>query len=550
MRGLLLLMDWIRRLRSGLRRAERPSPKQKKPKQLVNDGMTISERIKAVDELALTRDLATNLRNMKEIIGASDDVGIREILITRQRIRAALVFVEGLVDSTAIESAIDNLTLETFQIARDGAKVEPLDTAIRDILISQKGIKTVSDFVGLWTEVSLGKTGLLVDGEGTCFVIDSQGWRSRGIEEPPSEPVIRGPHEGFVESIQVNLSLIRRRIRTPHLHVRILAIGRLTQTTVAYVYIKGLADDGLVQEVKHRLERIDIDGVLTSGYLEDFIEDTPFTIFPLVLNTERPDRVAAHILEGKVAIFTDGTPETLIVPVTLIATLQAPDDYYERATIGSFIRFVRIVAYTTAILLPGTYVALVNFHQELLPTALLLRVASFREGIPFPVVAEILVMEFLFEVLREAGVRLPRAIGSALSIVGALILGDAAIGSGLVSPSVVIIVALTAISSFSAPTFSAAIAGRLLRFVFIILAGTFGLFGLQFGLLVLITHLNSLRSFGEPYLSPMTPLILSDLKDTFIRAPWWRMVYRPGGRERKRQDIGQRPRPRPDESQS
>lgn len=537
-KGATFLVNWIRRVRSRLRRGEIP-----RALGVVNDGMIISERIAATKTLALTRDLTANLRNIREIVGGSHDVAIRDILVTRERIKAAVVYVDGLVDSTAIESTIDNLTLQTFQVARDKAEVHPLDTAIREILISQKRIQEVTDFPALWAEVSVGNTGLLIDGQANAFVIESQGWRSRGIEEPPSEPVIRGPREGFIESLQVNLSLIRRRLRTPHLHVKILTIGELTQTSVAYVFIKGLADEGLIEEVRQRLERIDIDGVLTSGYLEDFIEDTPFTLFPLVFNTERPDRVTAHLLEGKVAIFADGSPEALVVPITLLATLQAPDDYYERATIGSFIRSIRIFAYVTAILLPGTYVALVNFHQELLPTALLLRISDFREGIPFPVVAEILIMEFLFEVLREAGVRLPRAIGSALSIVGALILGDAAIRAGLVSPSVVIVVALTAISSFSAPTFSAAIAGRLLRFVFIILAGAFGLFGLQFGLLIVIAHLCSLRSFGEPYLSPVTPLKTSGLKDTFIRVPWWGMTVRPGGREKQRQDLGQKPRP-------
>jgi spore germination protein KA len=325
------LADWVNRLRSRLRRTDGSGVQN-----LVNDSMTISERVEATEILALNRDLAINLRNIKEITGTSDDIGIREILITRERIKAAIVYIEGLVDASAIESAIDNLALETFRIARDQGKVKPLDIAIRDILISQKGIQEVTDFSTLWAEVSMGNTGLLIHGQANAFVIDSQGWRSRGIEEPQSEPVIRGPREGFVESLQVNLSLLRRRIRTPHLHVKILTIGRLTQTDVAYVYVKGLATEGLIDEVRQRLERIDIDGVLAGGYLEDFIEDTPFTLFPLVFNTERPDRVAAHLLEGKVAIFADGSPEALVVPITLYSTLQAPDDYYERLLFMGF----------------------------------------------------------------------------------------------------------------------------------------------------------------------------------------------------------------------
>lgn len=212
--------------------------------------MTISERVEATETLVLTGNLATNLRNIREITGASDDIGIREILITRERTKAAIVYVDGLIDSTAIESTIDNLTLETFRVSRDQARVWPIDTGIRDILISQKNIEEVTDFSALWAEVPIGNTGLLVQGQAQAFVIESQGWRSRGIDEPSSEPVIRGPHEGFIESLQVNLSLLRRRIRTPHLHVKILTIGSLTQTSVACVYIKGLATDGLIDEVR------------------------------------------------------------------------------------------------------------------------------------------------------------------------------------------------------------------------------------------------------------------------------------------------------------
>ncbi|MEW6230306.1 MAG: spore germination protein, partial [Bacillota bacterium] len=288
-----------------------------------------------------------------------------------------------------------------------------------------------------------------------------------------------------------------------------------------------------------------IDGVLESGYLEEYIEDTSFTLFPLMERTERPDRVAASLLEGRLAVFTEGTPFVLILPTQLSTLLQAPDDYYERLPIGSFIRVVRFIAFTMSVILPGFYVAVVSFHQELLPTVLLMRVTAFREGVPFPVVVEVLMMEFLFEVLREAGVRLPRAIGPAVSIVGALILGDAAIRAGLVSPAVVITVALTAIASFSAPVFSLAIAARLLRFIFIVLGGAFGLFGIQFGLLIMLTHLSALRSFGRPYLAPFAPLIARDLKDTLARVWWWRMTTRPkldAFREPERQDEGHEPR--------
>jgi spore germination protein KA len=252
-------------------------------------------------------------------------------------------------------------------------------------------------------------------------------------------------------------------------------------------------------------------------------------------------------LEGRVAVFTNGTPVVLVLPVDLSMFLQAPDDYYEVFPIGTFIRFLRFTAFAIAIFLPGIYVSILNYHPELLPLSLLLTIQTTRQGVPFPVVAEVLFMELTFEILREAGLRLPRAIGPAISIVGALIMGDAAIRAGLVSPGVVIIVAFTAIASFSAPIFSIAIVARLLRFVIIILAAWLGLFGVQFALLALIIHLVSLRSFGHPYMAPYGPFIWQDMKDSVLRLFWWQQLQRPkllGYREPGRQRPGQMPRPR------
>ena len=278
---------------------------------------------------------------------------------------------------------------------------------------------------------------------------------------------------------------------------------------------------------------------------KEYIRDNPYSFFPDIFRTERPDRVAGAILEGRVALFTNGTPFVLVLPADLPMFLQAPDDYNELFPIGSFIRVLRFLAFLISIFLPGIYVSLLNFHPELLPIPLAITIQDAREGVPFPVVAEILFMEAAFEVLREAGIRLPRAIGSAISIVGALILGEAAIRAGLVSPGVVIIVAFTAIASFSAPVFSLAITARLLRFGMIFLGAAFGLFGIQFGLLALIIHLVSLRSFGHPYMAPYGPFILQDMKDSILRMPSWSHIKRPkllGYREPFRQRPGQQSR--------
>jgi len=349
-----------------------------------------------------------------------------------------------------------------------------------------------------------------------------------------------------VENLQVNTSLIRLRLPIPQLWIETMTLGRLSRTQIALLYLKGLARDKLIREVRSRLQQIDIDGVLGTGYIEDFIKDSPFSPFPIAFRTERPDKVTGALLEGRVAIMVGGSPFALIVPTELPMFMQAPDDYFEPLPIGAFIRLLRYAALIVSLILPGIYVGVVTFHPELLPTTLFLRIISYREGVPFPVVFEMLLLELIFELLREAGLRLPPAIGSAISIVGALILGDAAIRAGLVSPGVVIIVALTAIAGFTTPSYSLSIAFRLLRFTYTILGATFGLFGVQFALLLTIIHLCSLRTVGMPYLSPLAPLILSDLKDSIITFWWWGMRTRPkliGGREPLRQPLGQKPVP-------
>ncbi|NMA91713.1 MAG: spore germination protein, partial [Firmicutes bacterium] len=331
---------------------------------------------------------------------------------------------------------------------------------------------------------------------------------------------------------------------TPNLWMEGLIVGDLTRTEVGLVYIKGLAPEKIVGEVRSRIRGIKIDGILGSSYIEDFLQDQPLTIFPQVFSTERPDRVAGALLEGRVAVLTDGTPFALVVPNHLPAMIDAPDDYYEPFTLALFLRLLRYSAFFISVFLPGIYVAIINFHPELLPTVLFLRIAASREGIPFPAIVEAITIELIFEVLREAGVRLPQAVGSAISIVGALVLGDAAIKAGLVSPAMVIVVAMTAIASFTVPVFTLGIAARILRFGVIVLGGIFGMFGVQLALILLMTHLCALRSFGLPYLYPLAPLVTEDMKDTLFRSPWWAQTRRPrliGYREPGRQPPGPRP---------
>ncbi|HLN62729.1 MAG TPA: spore germination protein, partial [Symbiobacteriaceae bacterium] len=313
----------------------------------------------------------------------------------------------------------------------------------------------------------------------------------------------------------------------PRLRADTMTVGERSSTTVVLIYMAGLTLPDLVTEVKARLQRIRIDAVLDSGYVSELISDTTLTPFPMTRATERSDVAAAAILEGKVVLIVDGSPHALVVPTLFHEGMQAVEDYYQHWTTASFIRFLRYTYLMVALLGPATYIGLLSFHQEMLPTSLLLSIMRNREGVPFPALVEALLMEISFEALREAGVRLPRNVGQAVSIVGALVIGEAAVRAGIVSPAMVIVVAITGISSFVIPLYSSALAVRLLRFPMMILAGTFGFLGVALGLIILSVHLASLRSFGVPYMAPSMPPTMSDMKDMMIRAPWWFMRERP-----------------------
>lgn len=354
-------------------------------------------------------------------------------------------------------------------------------------------------------------------------------WEGRAVTIPETEPVTRGPREAFVETLRVNKALIRRKIKSPALKIEDFRLGTVSDTDIALVYIKGIADEKLVDEVKNRLRKIKIDAVLESGYIEEMIEDNPWSPFPTVNHTERPDRVAAMLLEGRVAILVDGSPVALTVPNLFIEYLHTPDDYYERFLFATAVRLIRFFSLIVSFILPSLYAAVLGFHHELLPTAFLLSVTAQREVLPFPLLLEVFVAEVILEVLREAGNRLPRFTAQTVSIVGALVLGGIAVQAGLISATTVIVVVFAGIASLAIAN-SANLAFRLLRFVLLILSGTLGLIGLTSGVAIITIHMCTLRSFGVPYLSPLTPFIGSELGDTFIRAPWRaKNIKRAGG---------------------
>lgn len=515
-----------------------------------NNAANISDNIgqnQSPDQLEA--GLALNLAALAGRLGKSPDIIIREFSIgALNKVNGAIVFVDGLVDTNQIDRDIlaPLMNTEKTKESPDDVDKEEQDYILnlQMKLVAIGDVKIKSSINDLVDGVLSGDTILMVDGCREALILSTKGWEKRTIQEPSSEVVVRGPREGFVETLRTNTSLLRRRIRNPNLTFEVMRIGKQTQTDVCIAYIKGIAADSLIGEIKQRLKRINTDSILESGYIEEFIMDAPLSVFPTVSRSERPDAVAGKILEGRAAIMIAGTPFVLTVPMLLIETFQSPEDYYSRSYYGSLIRWVRYVSFGFSLLLPAFYVAFSSFHTELIPTSLLITLAASREGLPFAAVIEALGMGLIFEILREAGIRLPRPIGQTISIVGALVVGQAAVSAGLVGAPMVIVVAFTAIASFAIPSLADSTA--ILRVALTIIAGILGAFGIIMGLLVLLIHLASLRSFGTPYLSPLSPFMPTDLKDVAVRAPWWAMFLRPhnfGRDDSERQAFRLKPGP-------
>jgi len=523
----------------------------KKLKKLADGSHSDKNNDYMVEEIPLSTHLTRNMLQLKEIFENCSDVKFREYVISGSKpVKAAIIYVDGLVNTSLIsDGALSPLMVDSQWINEVG-KLNSYNAykIVKDRLLTIGEITETNQVNELADQIMAGNTALLLDGSGQALILNAKRWESRAVAEPETETVVRGPRDGFTENISVNTAHIRRRIRTSRLKSEGMKIGALTKTDVLIMYITGIVDDKVVQEVRTRLSRIDTDSILESGYIEEFIEDEPFTPFAQMNVTERPDKVAGGLLEGQVAILVDNTPFVLTVPYTFPQFLGSPEDYYNRYPWATFVRLLRIITLMIAMLGPSVYVAITSFHQEMIPTSLLISIASSREGIPFPAFMEAVLMEATFEILREAGVRLPRPVGPAISFVGALVIGEAAVTAKLVSPIMVVVVALTAIASFTIPSLEGSIAIRLVRFPIIFLAGALGLFGVMVALLAILIHLCALRSFGVPFLSPIAPLSLRDMKDSFVRFPWWAMFTRPRmnrSGEPVRQDFFQKPRTPP-----
>lgn len=508
-------------------------------KRVNNQAQTDLQTHPSDDQVKLAYNIDENIEYFRSKYTNCSDVVFRPFLIGGT-IQAFLLYIDGLAN---VEEA-DEQILNPLMNANIGDSSKLMNLLENKIPVTNlKKLTTRSECID---SISTGNPLLVCDGLNSSYSFCLAKWEKRGIGEPTAEVGIKGPREGFTETINVSTSQIRRIIKTPSLKMQEIFIGQLTKTKVIISYIEGIAHHNLIEEVHNRLERIKIDGILESGYIEELIEDNPFSPFPQVLTTERPDVVCSNLLEGRVAILVDGTPFVIIAPTTFFSLLQSHEDYYQRFPISSAVRWLRYLFLIISLLLPSLYVAVLTFHHEMVPTALLLSVAASREAVPFPALVEALMMEVTFEALREAGIRLPKQVGAAVSIVGALVIGQAAVQAGLVSAPMVIVVAITGIASFMIPRYAMGIGFRILRFPIIFLAGALGLLGVMMGIIAIIVHLSTIRSFGVPYLSPLAPLKGSELKDTLIRAPWWKLNTRPhltGDYNKYRQSPGLKPDP-------
>jgi len=485
----------------------------------------------------ISKSLEQVKRDLEEVFIDCNDFILREVLLGRDNpTKIVIAFMDGLVDKQIVNLAIlKPIMIEAAKVyAKSGIKCTDLIHLLKEELVSTNELADVTDFTDAVAAILSGETVIFVAGSHTALKAGTRGWDMRAVEEPDTESVVRGPREGFVETMQTNMSLIRRKVKNPKLKFERMKLGTQTNTDICICYIKGIAHEGIVDTVKKRLNEIKIDAILESGYIEEFIEDAPFSIFPTVGNTEKPDVAAAKLLEGRVLIICDGTPFSLTVPYLFIEALQASEDYYSRFYFSSFVRILRAMSLVITTTLPAAYVALISFHQDVIPFKLLLSIAASREGIPFSAFTEALFMGITFELLREAGVRMPRPIGQAVSIVGALVLGESAVSAGLASNIMVIVTALTAICSFISPPLGGTIV--FLRLISLVTANILGFLGLMLTITAFIVHLCSIRSFGVPYMSPLSPLSGMDLKDTAIRYPMWAMFTRPQSISRKNLD--------------
>ncbi len=467
----------------------------------------------------ISKKISINRQKIIDIFNNTSDLIIYEFE-TKSNIRMMVCYIEGFIDRNLLDRDILKPVILNLETPKDIKKV-----------IYVSGMEEVDLVQEVADKMTYGNVAIFINGISKSYIINLNQWEKRAIEEPKAEAVVRGPKEGFIEDISVNKVMLRRRIRNNDLVFEDHIIGKQTKTKISIAYIEGIVNEQVLEDLNKRIGKIDIDGILESGYIEQLIEDNPSSLISTIGDTQKPDVVAAKLLEGRIAVFCDGTPHVLTIPKFFIEDIQTSEDYYSRPYYATFLRGLRVFSLFLSIVLPGLYVALQTFHQEMIPTILLITMAGAREGIPFPAIIEAFLMILMLELIKESGIRLPRAVGSAVSIVGALVLGQAAVEAGIVSAPMVIVVAVTAISEFAV---SGLIEGIILyRFILILLGGFMGLYGMTCGLVAIVVQIISLNSFGVPYGFPVAPSNKQGLKDFIIRFPLWSFIFRPEALEKR-----------------
>ncbi|OZB97941.1 spore germination protein [Paenibacillus sp. XY044] len=467
--------------------------------------------------LPLSRHLVHNEHMLKTMFERCSDIVFRDVTL-QGNTKLLLIYVDGMIDKDIIQSVI----LKPLMYDGIPQGIGPIDSIAQmcdQQLFAVLQTEKVHTFQDAADHILKGYLAILADGEASVLLTNVSQYETRSIEEPSTEASLRGTRESFTESLRTNTTMLRRIIVSPNLKMESFQIGKLTHTEVVLAYIEGIVSTSMLDEIRSRVQHIDLQGVLESGYIEESIEDTHFSPFPQMLSSERPDVVSAGLMEGRVGVLVSGSPITLIVPMTFWDGLQAPDDYYERFMYVTMNRWIRYLFALFAILFPSVYIALTTFHPEMVPPKLMLSITGLREQAPFPTVIEVFIMEFMFEGLREAGIRLPQQIGPLVSIVGALVIGQAAVQAGIISAPIVIVVSAAGISSFVIPRYRFGYPMRMLRFPLLVLSGIFGLFGTAIGMIAILSHLIRLSPFGSPYLQPLAPTRKSRLKNVLLRWP-------------------------------
>lgn len=463
---------------------------------------------------------------MQAGVGQSDDFRIREFRLGGPTgPRLMLFYVEGMVDAAALDEQVIKPLMQQGQAAAaagpDAARI------IEESVSSRANVKRTRRFDSA-IEAMLDADALLyIEGCPDFLMIDATGFPSRSVGKPETEHSVRGSREGFNELLGTNLCLLRRRVKHTELRIKVLRVGRRSRTRVAVCFIEGVTNPAVVQEVRRRLEAISVDGLQGTQMLEEFLTDHPFSPFPLIRSTERPDEAARQLLGGKVVIMVDNVPFCLSVPSTLMDFYQTMDDYNFSPWGASTVRIMRFLGWLLALFLPSVYIAVIAVNPEMMPGELAITIAGAREGLPFPPIVEVVVIEILIELIREAALRLPQPLGTTIGVVGGIVVGEAIVQAGLISPMMIIFAATNMLASFTTPTLDIGFTWRILKWVLIVLANAFGLVGVVVGWVAILGHMAALSSFGVPYLSPLSPMRLPDLGDTIVRLPFWKLKTRP-----------------------